>query len=441
MELKMLKCGLAEVDITPILGSIIPGQFHVRYSTGVKDNLFAKAVVIGNGENTIAIVAMDALFVDSSSVAGIRERIKRTVGIPEENIMVSATHTHTGGPVCSWGDYIRKDPVYIDFIIDKCADAAIMAYKKMKPAVISFGKGCESGISFNRRFLMKDGTVKTNAGIGNPDIVKPSGPIDPDVTIIRVDDENGNIIGVITNFACHLDVVGGDEYSGDYPGELSRILKKAYGDHVVSLFLTGTCGNINHVDASGRFAIQKEHYIKMGRILAGEVVKTLERTEVCSDVKLEAGSRLFELGVRQPSAEDLLKAKELLDNTKVDNSELIKETRSQLVETFYAKEAIRMHEEKEKSVYVEVQVLKIGDLAISALPGEIFVEFGLDIKKRSPFKYNMANSLANGCFGYIPVREAFSQGGYEPRLCATSRLEEEAGYKMADAAVELLEKL
>jgi len=434
----MFKCGLAEVDITPGLGSIIPGQFHVRYSTGIKDNLYAKAAVLDDGKNTLAIVAIDALFVEDTSVRKIREKVNKALRIPETNIMISATHIHSGGPVSDWGDYIKKDTSYIEHMINKCVDAVIIAHKNARPSVISFGKGTEKDISFNRRFLMKDGTVRTNAGIKNPDIVKPVGPIDPDVTIARIDDENGNIIGVITNFACHLDVVGGTEYSGDYPGELSRMLKKAYGENVISIFLTGTCGNINHVDVSGRITNYKDHYIKMGRILVGEVIKTLEKTELCNDFDLQAQSRKIKLSVRQPSPEALVKAKELIENTKCNIDDLVTKGSKELVEYFYAKEAIRMSIEKEESVDAEVQALKIGDLAISAMPGEIFVEFGLDIKNRSPFKYNMVNSLANGIFGYIPVREAFAQGGYEPRLCATSRLEEEAGYKMVDNIVDLL---
>lgn len=434
----MLKCGLVELDITPELGSIIPGQFYVRYSTGIKDNLYAKAAVLDNDKNIVAIVTIDALFVEDTSVKKIREKVNKALGISETNIMVSATHTHTGGPVCDWGDYIKKDNIYIEHMINKCVDAVILAHKNARPATISVGKGCENGISFNRRFLMKDGTVRTNPGIKNPDIVKPVGPIDPDVVVARIDDENGNIIGVITNFACHLDVVGGTEYSADYPGELSRMLKKVYGNNIISIFLTGTCGNINHVDVSGKIERSKDHYIKMGRILAGEVIKTLEKTVPCNDVDLLAQSRKIKLSVRQPSPEYLEKAKALIENTKWNIEELVTRGSKELIEYFYAKEAIRMSIEKEESVDAEVQVMKIGDLAISALPGEIFVEFGLDIKNRSPFKYNMVNALANGIFGYIPVREAFEQGGYEPRLCATSRLEEEAGYKMAENIVELL---
>lgn len=437
----MLKCGFAECDITPILGSIVPGQFHVRYSSGIKDNLYTKATVLDNGTDILAVIAIDALFVEESSVKSIREKINKLIGIPKTNIMVSATHIHSGGPVCSWGDYIKKDATYIEHMINKSVDAAVIAYKKAKPAQISFGVGTENGISFNRRFLMKDGTVRTHAKRNDPNIDKPAGPIDPDVTIARIDDEEGNLMGVITNFACHLDVVGGDEYSGDYPGELSRMLKKTYGDNIVSIFITGTCGNINHNDATGKFVSTKNHYIRMGKVLAGEVIKTLEKTVPSSNLTLASKSHTIEIAVRQPSKEDLDKAKALLENTKGNCNDLANNPGANLVECFYAKEAIRMSIEKEETVNVEVQVLKIGDLSITGLPGEIFVEFGLDIKERSASKYNMVNSLTNGIYGYIPIREAFAQGGYEPRLCATSRLEPEAGYKMADSAVDLLSKI
>ncbi len=335
-------------------------------------------------------------------------------------------------------------------MVNKCVDATVMAYNKLEPAKVGIGNGHLSDIAFNRRYFMKDGTVKTNPGVRNPDIIEPTGPIDPDVTVLRISDSNDKLIGVVTNYACHLDVVGGTEYSADYPGEMSRVLKDVYGKDIVSIFLTGACGNINHIDVSGNFLpldkaltskkenAHKRHYVKMGKILAGEVIKVLEKVNTFENAELNSASHDLKLAVRQPSLEDVEKAKSIINSIKETPQELAKNDRKKLITLSDAKETIRASIEKKESIDAEVQVFKIDELTITALPGEIFVEFGLDIKKHSGFKYNMINSLANGVNAYIPTKEAVEQGGYETVFYASSRLETEAGYKMVEKAIELI---
>lgn len=437
----MLKCGMSEVNITPPLGTEIPGYFHARIASGIKDELYAKAMVLDDGERVVALIAIDAIAIGKTQVQEIRKRSFEMTGILEKNIMVSATHSHTGGPVESWGEFIHKDDEYLSYLVKKSADAAVLAFNSRKPVRIGWGVGTENGIGFNRRYLMKDGTLRTNPGIKNPDIVKAAGPIDPDVTVMRIDDLDGKPIGVVTNFACHLDVVSGTEFCADYPGELSTVLKKVLGQEVVSLFLTGACGNINHIDVSGKFVTSANHYKRMGKVLAGEVLKCREKIDVTDNVKLASEIAVLAVEVRSPSEEYIEKAEDTIRSTTGEIDELIKSSYGQLIELFYAKEAVRMYYEKEKVTEIDIQVISVGELGIVGLSGEIFVEFGLEIKNRSVFQYNMINTLANGSNGYVPTRDALYSGGYESRLCSSSKLEADAGYKMVDKAVEILSEL
>ena len=241
-------CGLYEIDITPHLGVNIPGYFEARPAMGVRDPLFARALACSNDAgDTFILVNMDVLSVKASVTARARAKIEKTTGVPGDHVMISATHAHTAGPV---DDFVpgTSNPEYLDWLADRAADAAILAWNSRQPAKLGYGKGYEDSIAFIRRYLMKDGTFRTNPGFKGDEIVKPAGEIDPEVGVVKIEDMQGKLIGVITNYACHLDTVKGNSFCADYPGELARVLKSVYGQHVVSFFLTGACGNINHYD-------------------------------------------------------------------------------------------------------------------------------------------------------------------------------------------------
>ena len=423
----MLKGALREVVITPPLGVSIPGYFENRLSAGVKDELHAKALAVSDGESDALIIAVDAVGLYASDVAAIRRRVAEFTGISPQQIMVSATHIHTGPPVANTFEN-RRDDDYCAYMTRKTADAAIEAYRQMAPCRIGAGRGEERGISFNRRYFMKDGTVRTNPGFNNPDTVKPAGPIDPEVAVLRIEDLQGRPLGAIVNFACHPDVVGGAQYSADYPGELSRVLKKAYGEQFVTLFLLGTCGNINHIDVRRKEG--PEHYKKMGRILAGEVQKVWEKIQPQEDATVAAAGTEITVRTRNISPAQLEQARRAADDQSLP-----------AIERIYARELLEyvkiVHTEEE----AEVSGIRVGPLAIACLPAEVFVELGLEIKSRSLLPVTMIATQTNGRFGYIPTREAFAQGGYEPRTTRMNRLVPEAGEQFTAAAQAVLAQL
>ncbi|MCD9023855.1 neutral/alkaline non-lysosomal ceramidase N-terminal domain-containing protein [Cohnella silvisoli] len=431
-----MKCGMSEIDITPPLGSAIPGYFYDRKATGIKDRLYAKALVVQADEGVVAIVALDCIDLTSAIVAGIRERIAAFTPIPQSCIMVSATHTHTGPPVISTSFY-EADDQYLSWMTEQAADAAIAAYQQRRNAQIGFGAGHEPDIAFNRRFYMKDGTVKTNPGIGNPFIDRPTGPIDPQVFVMRIDDDQGNPIGVLTNYACHTDVVGGTEFSADYPGELSFRLKQELGDDVVSLFHMGTSGNINHANAMGGTEADYDpslaHYKKMGRILSWEVLKVREKiTTSTSKLPLAVKQTVFPVPYRLPSEKDVQAVQQIQlgDWPQAIKDNFVQELRK------------AANAEDTSFVEVEIQVITLGELAFVGLPGELFVEFGLEIKEKSPFPFTIVNELCNGsATGYFCTRIAYEQGGYEPIITGHSRLAIDAGEIFVQQSLKLLQDI
>jgi hypothetical protein len=431
----MFKCGMSEIVITPKLGSPIPGSVGDRLASGTKDDLHAKSLVIETEDAVFAIVALDVIDVPRRLVESVRKRVFESTGIPAEHVMVSATHTHTGGPTIQTSFVNAVDESYLTWLADKAADAVIIAYSRRSEARIGWGRGREADIAFNRRFRMRDGSVRMNPGIGNPDIVESVGPIDPEVVVIRIDDESGNPIGVVTNYSCHACVVGGTEYSADYPGELSRTLKHVLGPSVVSLFLQGASGDINHIDVSSRLATSKPgHYAAMGKILAGEAMKVREKTVVADRLNVAIKPGYVPVRFRRPTDTQIAEARQVLQA--VDGGAPVTEVK-------FAKQILELStREPGGGTEAEIQVIALGDLAIVGVPAELFVEFGLEIKRGSPFPYTIVNQLTNGSVsGYVCTQEAYRQGGYETRLRTYSRLQEEAGDLFVEQAMRLLGEL
>ncbi|MCL2517719.1 MAG: neutral/alkaline non-lysosomal ceramidase N-terminal domain-containing protein [Oscillospiraceae bacterium] len=426
----IIKCGAAELVITPALGLMIPGQFAPTIAGGVKDDLFVKAIIFDDDENKIVMISMDIIGVTEAMTVDIRNRINDMTGIPQKNIMVAVTHTHTGSPTGLVLYSNLPDNATVKNICNKAADAAVLANKNLQNAAVGYGVADEWDVGFNRRFYMKDGTARTNPGFLNPDIVKQAGPVDPSVNVIRVDNECGEPIAVMVNFACHLDVVGGNEYSADYPGEMSRVIKKALGENVVVLFFNGCCGDINHLDFTKERNIGPEHYKKMGRILAGDVIAIREKITCSHDITVDAASEIVTGKRRQPSVKQYEAAKEYLaSGAPAVDLKII------------AQAHVNLTENPLLTRDIEIQTLRIGDIGISAFPSETFVEIGLAIKADSPFKNNFTIELANGCCGYVATEKAFAEGGYEVGLSEYTYMSEDTDKLVEKTAIKLLKEV
>ncbi|WP_158606706.1 neutral/alkaline non-lysosomal ceramidase N-terminal domain-containing protein [Paenibacillus ginsengarvi] len=426
----MLQCGMAELDITPPLGSSIPGYTEERKSNGIRDPLYAKAAVIQSGDTVLALVAIDALFVPEREANRIRARVEAFTGIPAARTAVFATHTHTGAPVRTGLDGSRHDD-YLAYMADRAADAVLIAYNGREPARIGWGAGHVQDVSFQRRYWMKDGTLRTNPGYMNPDIDRPAGPIDPELSVLSLDRLDGSPIGVVSCFACHTDTVGGKVYSGDYPAHLSAELKEELGGQAVSLFLLGTCGDINHVDTSRPKMAARNIARDIGRRLAEEVLRVRTETAAATEAEADALNDFITMELRTASAEEIERARSVLADSRITGAE-----------RFFAEQVMKVSELPGGTARLEVQALRIGGLALACLPGEIFVELGLAVKAASPFPHTLVGTLCNGSiYGYVCTRAAYDQGGYEPRLKVFSRISPGTGERLAECVSGLLARL
>jgi len=425
-----MKSGAGTQVITPPVGTSLAGYFHDRVSTGVHDDLLAKALVLDNGKKKVAIVVCDILWLQGEQVARVRELALQATGIPPENIMISCTHTHTGPETRVKRPMVPINEAYIERLPQLIADSIIRAEANLQPAVLRLGEEFEDRLSFNRRFLMKDGRVAFNPGKMNPDIIGPVGPTDPQLNVLRVDHEDGSPMAIITNFSMHPDVMTGCEISADFPGESSRIVSSLYESKPLVIYMQGACGNLNQLDVSTS-ANQNgpKEVTRISRILAGKTLAASEFSQPMDCDDLGAISR--KLPIKYHPLTDELKAK-------------AEETRRKAKPNDFEKaqaELIASYELDGKSAAVEVQAIRIGDTAVVGVPGEYFVEYALSIKEWSPFDQTFIAELANAAFGYIPTLDAFYPGTYETMPILSATLEPSAGVQIANEAGKMLREL
>jgi hypothetical protein len=305
----------------------------------------------------------------------------------------------------------------------------------MFTATLRPGRTCVEGLSFNRLFRLKDGGEVFGAGGREDQVVGVAGPIDPELVAVGVVDETGRLRAVLASFALHVDVIGGggaNFISADWPGELGRALASVYGDDVVTVFLQGTCGDINHCPH------QPTHLpvggpakaIQIGRALAGAVMYATERAEPLTELPLAA--QLQVLRIPYYTRDEKLRAEVEALKARSDLGDferfLIARTESW---PFDGQDAD-----------TPVQCLRIGDLAIVGLPAEIFVRIGLEIKHWSPAKYTIVAELANSLVSYyVPTTDQAERGAYGAKPILSRHLCADAGRRMADAAQVMLQEL
>jgi hypothetical protein len=434
-----LRAGAAAVPINPPQGTPLAGYYSARGATAVLDDVHCKALVLEQDGTTVALVVCDLISLPRRTVLDARKLVEKRTGIPAAHVMISATHTHTGPVVTRDSARDRLDGGdsdlgrrYTEALPELIAKAVDQAHGKLAPARLAAAVGREDGLSFNRRFLMKDGTVSWNPRKQDPDIVKPAGPIDPDVGVLYLEAAPAKPVAMYVNFAMHPDTTGGDKVSADYPGVLARLLGECKGPEMVTVFANGCCGNLNH-RAIGWADRQQgpQEARRIGTALAGAVCRTLPSLKAVKGGGLRVKSEVVKLPLAPVTKEDVTKAQEVVKRAR--------EPKPTFLETVKAYQVLDVAVREGQPLEVEVQVVALGEeVAWVSLPGEIFVELGLAVKKASPFRYTLLAELANGSVGYVPDKPAYAQGNYE---VVSARCAEGSGELLVEAAIRLLKEV
>jgi neutral ceramidase len=450
--------GVAETEITPPLGFPMAGYYFERLAAGTHDPLKAKAIAFIGDTDQAAIVVCDLTGVGTDLTAEVRRRAVLKTGIPAANIVVSATHSHTApdygkdlyeylGPKTG-----APKPHYSEMLINRIVDAIANAKKAAGPVSLFAGSATQSTpISFNRRFVMRDGSVHTWMNFKNPDVIRSAGPIDPEVGLLLVRSaQSKQPLGIFSSFALHLDTVGGLNWSGDYPYYVEQELRKSVTPGLISIFGNGCCGDINHIDPN-RTERNKTDFI--GRSLAGTIEGAVGSLRAVDAPVLRVEHAVVRVPLPEISAADVKHSEMLLKaaraGQKVDFFEHVTAYKTVMLDGLRNQPAYSHPENYLKfglshtlagsgdSLPVDVHAICLGkDVAIVSLPGEVFVDLGLAIKRGSPFRTTLVVELSDAVETmYIPTRGAYAGGGYE---VTNSAVQPGSGEMLVESALRLL---
>jgi hypothetical protein len=438
--MQQLQAGVAVADITPPIGYRMCGYFNERLSTGVLNPLHAKALVLRQGDMRAALVFCDLIGISADVSKRARRQIEQEIGIPADNILLAGTHSHTG-PLYfdALRDYFHekamakqgRDPCevrdYPSDLVGGIVKAIKEADAQVQPVQAQAGVAQQQGLSFNRRFHMKDGTVRFNPGVLNSDIVRPAGPIDPGVGVVFFRDATSkDPFAGLVNFALHLDTTGGTLYAADYPYFVEQNLREKFGKDFTLLFGTGTCGDINHIDVTTKDRLKPE---TIGATLAGTVA--VAPLKAIAKPSLAVKRAVVEVPMQKFTAAEVEQAKKDMD--KIGSSSM------PFLDQVKAYKIMDVQTRGGSTISLEVRVFRLSDaVAVVGLPGEVFVEFGLAIKQASPFPVTLVIELCQDDVAYVPTRKAFAEGSYET---VNSRLAPGGGEAMTEAAIRLLKEL
>lgn len=385
-----LKAGLGVADITPPLGVEMSGYGYYlnRKCTGVLSNIFSKALVLDDGETKVAVVANDLIGVDKDITARTRELVGAETDIPPHSVLLANSHTHAGPATIFLRGCGEVDQPYVEMLTRMMVSAVIMANDALEPVTSRLGSAHLDNLSHNR--------------------VVAGGPIDPEVGVISFYREDGKPLAFLTNFSAHAVTLGGSntEISPDYPGAAADIIESVFPGAKM-LFLQGSCGDVNPRVRDTAHA---------GTLFAGEILKTIAISEEMEDITLDARSKEIELPVIPPDKSDV---KQVLDENK---PKLEKAQGGELIEarflTDWAENMLKKPDETK--LKTEIQTIRIGNVVLACNPSELFTEFALKIKERSPF-VTLNVGYANDFIGYIPDKGDFERQGYAaarvPLIC------------------------
>lgn len=435
------RAGAAQVDITPDIGVPRGGAYALVVSVGQLAPLHAKAIVIEQDGEKAAFVALDVAYTPRTLVVAARKLVTEKSGIPGERVMISATHTHSG-PVLIRGNLMDEITgantpqvaAYVARLTALIAQAVAEADARLAPANASVVRGREENISFNRRFVMKDGTYSWQGPRLSQAIARPAGPIDPEVGVWHLTraDKSAAPLATYVNFAMHPTVISGNRWSPDYPGYLAKRLAEYFGPEMLTFFANGCCGNVNHLNVqwaglqNGPAAGER-----VGTVLAAAVLRALPELEPQRTRAPRVRSRMVTLPRRTFTAAEIAEARALAPQLTSPKPSIPAKARAVCILETVANEHVPLT--------VEVQAVAVSDrLAIVALPGEMFVELGLALKQASPFPHTFIAELANGSIGYIPNRSAYPEGLYE---VVSARGAAGSGEQLVAVALELLQEL
>ena len=418
-----LKVGFARVDVTPMTGIPIRGYFQERLAESILDPLEITALALACGESKAVILSLDSCGLNAETDLFFRTAISEATDLPLDAIFLTCTHTHTAPYAkCNSDNPLIEE--YTQFVKRRFADVVKYALADLKPARMGWGIGNAPNIAFVRRFRMKDGSVRTNPGVNNPDILHPIGDIDERVTVLRFDREGAETL-VLANFGNHPDVVGGCKISADWPGMTRRTVEKSF-DNVKCIVTNGAQGDLNHVNVHPTGGYLNDMFIDfddvargynhaqyMARVVTGGVMQCFDKVQYVDIENLRFMQKTIQVGANKCDPSELPEAHRINDlHLAGRDDELPYEGMMLTTKVAEAGRKVRLADGPD---YFDLLLsgIMLDNIALIGIPGEPFMGVGKGLKETEGWDLVIPSCLTNGDIGYFPMMDAYIEGGYE----------------------------
>ncbi len=429
------QAGFAHRLITPPVGTSLAGFFHDRVSRRIRDDLFARAIVLRHDSTALALVGLDLICVDSAFVDQAKSLIQRETGIPPHHVLISASHTHTGPEVRLVGNKVPRNESWLTHLPRLIADAVAEAAQHPVPVTIRGGQMTTEGYLYNRLFRLKNGAEQMGRWNQPENILGPAGPVDPTLQTLSFVDEQDQVRGLVVNVGLHPVTVAGGEadfLSADWPGEMARHLEKLHGPNTLALFLQGSCGDVYHLPDEPRLRPQggPAKTLSLGRGLAGAATYAAERAEPETTAHLAVLTREIQIPYYTRTPEIWAEVAELKQREKLDAAQK------------YFIQAVEEWPFDHQVCAVPLQIIRIGEIALVALPAQVFTRIALEMKHWSPARQTLIVELANArVTSYVPTADQVERGAYGSRPVVSRWLSVDAGRRMIDGVLVMLQDL
>ena len=428
MTSERLLVGAAKADITPDDGTQISGDIgRYRPVEEIRDRLCARIFVFRSADQTACIVACDMACISREHSLNLRASIAETIGARLDGVMIHCVQSHSAARVGGMFDdpegilapdlwWVRGEtPAYNRLFMDRVLAGVAQAAGAMAPARAKFARTLEGRCAFNRRFIMRDGTVKTHPGHCNEDALYCEGPVDPEASMTLFEDDRGEPLAGLLHYTCHPIHGYPHRYiSADWPGLWSEAVSQKLGGKCVVGCLNGACGNISPIDHTNPEYAASANMDLMVQRLSQTADTLLGKLRAVGEVPLKTDNRILRIPWNQPTVETVEAACRMI----VEHPEpiFLDEAKESISWdwVFALRDLDKVSKLRTNPEYdFEIQVIRAGDLVIVGWPGEPFVEAQLEVKLKSPSRLVIVAHECNDECGYLPTMAAAQRGGYE----------------------------
>lgn len=435
-----LFAAFGEIELPCPIGTLIGGWIPPERPTRMKlDPLQANVAILKNDEATLVLVSTDLLMLDVEDTDEMRRLVAQAVDTTYENVLIAATHNHCGPAAVEQYD-APKNHTFVAELKTLLVSCAAETYARLEPAVLGSGFTYENDITWNRRYILRDGSAWAHPQVDKMEVLFAEGPIDPQVGVICVRNMGGDAMGYVVNFACHPLFYGGQCIAtANFPGVLRRELKKKENPNCVTVFIQGAAGDISH---SNPFDKKRTTMESVGSRLAQRSYDAALTARYTDDVTLRGLAADVQLPKRVLTDGQIARAKQVLagEDTVIEPSW---HPVSSMDKKVFAAKLVELWEDcgKDPLLRAPLQVLQIGETAWATAPAELFVKLGMEVKLGSKVDQTYVAAYTNGMVGYVCTPEAYEHGGYEATPCGGSRVDPGAGAVIVNGLLDLLEKL